>query len=515
MRSLIPKVIFALDLLLTVYIPAFSKDFSPNDTSKLKTVIIIFDALRTDYITPELMPNLYALRSAGSYNMSNHSVFPTVTRVNAASYITGSYPASHGLMGNSLYIPEINKAKGQNTGDAKLLMNIESVTKGKLLTSVSLGEVLGKKGLMIFSSGTTGQAYLQNHKIKGAIINPEMVLPELFKPELIKNIGKIPEDATPNTKRHEWITDAWCRYGLVKNGPLVSAIWFSDPDGTAHERGIGSPPMIASLKSVDTELGRILDTIKARGLEQKINIIISADHGFVSYAGGENLTGFLIKKGFKQSITSDDVVVADGAVYVKDHSLAVINKIVLALQQQEWAGAVFTKAEKTGSLKGIIPGTLSFESIHWNHKDRAADILVAENWDDRKNSFGYPGIGYSNGVAGHGGSSPYEINIPLIAFGPSFKKNYTDSLPASNVDIVPTVLYINHIAVPAQMQGRILYELMKGRNKKMEAPVKETIVSTNSCNGILYTLVLERTKIGKYRYVNYAKATRTKDQGNK
>ena len=481
-----------------------------KDTSAIHTLIVVFDGLRPDYIKPEWMPHLYAFRKKAAYGKDNHSVFPTVTRVNAASYATGSYPAAHGLMGNAIYLPAVNAQKSLSTGNAGNLRHIMDTTSGKLLTAPSLGEVLRAEGekMFVYSSGTTGQAFLQNHTINGAIINPDLILPEAFKAGLTASIGSPPEDATPNTARHQWITDALCRYTLVANGPLVSAIWFSDPDGTAHEHGIGVPITITALKAVDAQFGRILDTIRARGLEPVFNIIVTADHGFVTHTGKQGFTDFLIQKGFKKSKDSDDIILADGALYVKAHNPVLIQKIVEALQEQEWVGAIFTKAVKPGSMKGAIKGTLSFESIHWNHPQRAADILVTENWNNNKNSLGYAGTDFAGGVAGHGGSSPYEIHIPLIAYGPFFKPAFESNLPTSNIDIVPTVLHIHNITAPAQMQGRVMYELLRNNNIKPMTPKKEIILTESKLKQVKYKLMMERTMLGKYSYINYTSVTR-------
>ncbi|HRN57023.1 MAG TPA: alkaline phosphatase family protein, partial [Agriterribacter sp.] len=239
-----------------------------SDTPAIRTIIVVFDGLRPDYIKPEWMPHLYAFSKKAAYGKDNHSVFPTVTRVNAASYATGAYPAAHGLMGNTVYLPEVDMQKSLSTGNAGNLRHIMEVTSGGLLTAPSLGEVLQAAGerMFVYSSGTTGQAFLQNHTVNGAVINPDLVLPASFKDELTAVTGPPPEGATPNTARHQWITDALCRYTLTAGGPLVSAVWFSDPDGTAHEHGIGVPITIAALKAVDAQFGRILDTIRAKGL---------------------------------------------------------------------------------------------------------------------------------------------------------------------------------------------------------------------------------------------------------
>lgn len=483
-----------------------------RENTTQRCIILMFDGLRTDYISQELMPHLYAFKQKSAYGANNHSVFPTVTRVNSASYATGAYPEKHGLLGNTVYFPEVEKSKGLNTGDASDLMRIADATSGHLLTAVSLGEILAANGksLMVFSSGSTGQAFLQNHKVTGGgIINPGLIVPESLKTKVEAALGQPAGYSHPNTSRHQWVTDAFFTFGMIPEGPQVSAIWFSDPDGTAHETGIGSPETILALKSVDDQFGRIVDSIHNSGMDDIFNIIISTDHGFVTYTGDENATGFLIQNGLKKDKTSDDVVLTDGSVYVKDHNPEVIQKIVSLLQAQPWIGAIFTHPVKPGSDKGIVPGTLSFDAIHWNHPQRAADILIDRKWEDKTNTYGYKGSAMSKGVAGHGGFSSYEVHIPLIAGGPAFKKQHTDPLPTSNVDIVPTVLYLCGIPVPKAMSGRVMKELL------LQEPVSKAKVKTELVKASVqtesgtYEVILERSVLGKYKYVNYSNAIRT------
>ena len=114
--------------------------------------------------------------------------------MNSASYATGSYPGTHGLLGNSIYIPEVAPSKAIGTTYEDLI-KIPAATSGPLLTAKSLGEVLADAGqkMMVFSSGTTGQAFLQNHTVNGAVVNPGLILPEAFKAQVLNDIGALPE----------------------------------------------------------------------------------------------------------------------------------------------------------------------------------------------------------------------------------------------------------------------------------------------------------------------------------
>src|SRR5690349_13459753 len=74
-------------------------------------LVIVVDGLRPDYVTPQVMPRLYRLGRRGIVFTAHHSVFPTVTRVNASSFVTGAYPETHGLMGNTIYVPSVSAVK--------------------------------------------------------------------------------------------------------------------------------------------------------------------------------------------------------------------------------------------------------------------------------------------------------------------------------------------------------------------------------------------------------------------
>lgn len=510
------KILFScVSVLLVISVFAQPSIDTVSQHHKLRTLIVFFDGLRPDYITKENMPNLFTFKQEGAYASQHHSVFPTVTRVNAASYATGSYPASHGIMSNSVYFPSVNKIKGLNTGDIKNLVNINASEQGHLLTAPSIGELLAKAGerMMVFSSGSTGQAYLQNHTISGgAIINVDTILPAAMRDTIWRAIGKAPAEQPDNKQRHQWITDALIHFGFANDGPLVSAIWYSDPDGAAHEHGIGSVEAMQAIKNVDEQFGRILEYLKENKLLSFYNVIVSADHGFVTYAGEENINGFLIRQKLKRDETSDDVVVADGAIYVKDHKPQLIADIVKSLQQQEWIGAIFTKGKKPGDMKGSIPGTLSFESIHWDHPVRAADILADVNWNDNKNDKGYEGTSFSTGVAGHGSISPYETHIALIASGPSFKKEFESDMPTSNIDIAPTILFIHQLSGYEKMDGRVLTELLAAYKPIRMKPAISNTVAEAKVDNIIYKLSLNTTSIGKSRYINFAKTERINER---
>src|SRR3990167_480314 len=103
-------------------------------------LLLVLDGLRPDYVTADLMPNLYALGQRGVVYTNHHAVYPTVTRVNAASISTGAYPERHGILGNSVFFPRVDATRFLDTAQRADLERIQADQDGVLLTATTLGE---------------------------------------------------------------------------------------------------------------------------------------------------------------------------------------------------------------------------------------------------------------------------------------------------------------------------------------------------------------------------------------
>jgi predicted AlkP superfamily pyrophosphatase or phosphodiesterase len=482
----------------------------PNDTPRLdhSSLVIVLDGLRPDYVTPELMPNLHALGERGVVCRNHHSVFPTVTRVNAASIATGSYPSRHGLMGNSIYFPEISPDKRFDTGSAADLRRIETATGGHLLTTPSLGELLENGGRKLFavSSGSSGSAFLLNHKISGGgIINNGQILPAALQPRVTEILGPVPPDASPNTLRNRRAVDAYLRLGLDYLQPNVTLMWLSDPDHTQHENGVGAPVTLQAIRQVDVEIGRMVAALAEKGLRDKVNIFVTSDHGFSTHAGKMDLEELL-----KAEVESGNVFIVEGAIYVKNHEAKTIRHIVERLQATDWVGAIFTRAIQPGQPEGSVPGTLSFDLAHWTHP-RAADILVAANWTDAINQHGYKGLSTQKDgeAAGHGTSSPYDVHNTLIAAGPDIKSGVVSDVPSGNVDFAPTLCFLNGISPPDSMNGRVLKELLRGGPSPVSVKVQNLVYRTQArAEDVVYALELSCSSVSGTEYLNFTRVKR-------
>jgi predicted AlkP superfamily pyrophosphatase or phosphodiesterase len=477
-----------------------------------KQLLLVLDGLRPDYVTPDVMPNLYALGQRGVVFANHHSVFPTVTRVNASSMVTGAYPERHGLMGNAVFFPQVDASRFLDTGDRANLVKINDATGGKLLTTPTLGEILqanGKKMLAV-GSGTDGVAFILNYKVAGgAILHTEFALPESLYQQVVTQFGPAPPVAYPNEPRNRRAVDSFLKIGIPAVDPAITIMWISDPDTTGHRLGIGHPTTVESLRRVDAEVKRVEDGLAAARLLDTYDIWVTSDHGFATHTGAIDIQALL--KPFARTLPdgSPRIVTGEGAIYVRDHDRQTVGQIVALLQKTPGVGAIFTQPDKPESLNGWAGGTLSFDVARWGH-ERAAEILYSPDWTDRKNEYGVAGTSASNGTAGHGSSSPFEIHNTLMAVGPDLKQRALVSTPSGNVDFAPTFLRLLGIRAPSSMQGRVLQEGLRTGSTSAASvqPLQQTAATSDGAYSQTAFFSIVRSGGATYRYLDYTKVTR-------
>ena len=471
-------------------------------------VVIVVDGLRPDYVTADVMPRLFRLGRRGIVFNAHHAVFPTVTRVNGPSFVTGSYPETHGLMGNAIYIPKANPARALDTGGKA---NLEAAERadGRLLTAPTLGEILQRAGrkVLVVSSGSSGSAFVLNHTTSGgATVHPEFALPPDLAVRAAARLGPAPPHATPNDAQNRYAIDAYLTLGLDEIHPDITFVWLNDPDGTAHASGIGAEPTVKSLALVDAGIGYLEDALAAKGLLDRTNILVTSDHGFSTHAGGFRLATLVEPFAKPMPDGSMDIVVAEGAIYLRSRpDPERVAAIVSALQKRPEVGAIFTRPRPGVEFEGMVPGTLSFDVVRWNHP-RAGDILVSSNWSHDKNQ-GFAGTTRDGGTAGHGSSSPYDVHNTLLAAGPDFREHASSDVPTSNVDLAPTLLRLLNLSAPASMSGRVIQEGLRGGPAISTVRVERLQQTVKTSDGS-YQLTAHLSIIDGRRYLDYTDVKR-------
>lgn len=473
---------------------------------RLRTILIVVDGLRPDHVTADRTPTLAAIAAGGVVSSAHHSVYPTVTRVNATSLATGMFPRSHGILDNAIYLPAVDSARALNTGDARMMMRADSVLGGRLITAPTIHEVLAARGMrcVVASAGSSGSAYLLAGAGRAPILATDLVWPRELEPVVRARVGEPPPKGGATFLANAWAVDALLRVGIDSLDIDVGMLWLTDPDHSVHAAGLGTAAADSVIRAVDRDVARLLDGLAARGLRDRIDVIIVSDHGFSTHAGRDAPIDQVLAP------VRAHVVTAGSAVYLRRGHESFRADVLEALLASPEVGAVFTRGDST---LGRDMETFSFASVAWEH-ERAGDFLFSANWSHLRNAEGIPGWTAQGGVAGHGTTSPYDIGATFIAAGPSIKRGVRSSVPSANSDVAPTILALLGLSVPPHMEGRPLLEVLRDgpdpRTVLVRREAARVEASTQAPSPIHYRSVLHSSVVGRVRYVDSTVTTRSR-----
>jgi hypothetical protein len=287
-------------------------------------LVLVLDGLRPDSITASETPNLWRLREEGVNFLNGHSVFPTVTRVNATPIGTGTYPDRNGMLGNTIYVRQVDPNHAFGNDDHRNLLRLDAAANGGMVLAKSLGEILAERGktLAVVSSGTTGSALLVNPRAPkgvGVLVNgywepgARVAFPDTANNTILHRFPAAPAKGgtqDPSIESVTWTQRVLRDYVLGELKPDVVVNWLTEPDHIQHGIAAGSPAARAAIRNDDREIGLLIDRLRELGLAERTNIIVVSDHGFGHGIFGVNVTEELRKAGLKAGPDSDDVVVA-------------------------------------------------------------------------------------------------------------------------------------------------------------------------------------------------------------
>jgi arylsulfatase A-like enzyme len=471
---------------------------------RLRVLIAAFDGLQPSQVDPGRTPTIHRLARDGVAFVRHHAVFPTVTRVNAASMVTGRHPGGHGLLGNTLVIPERDPYRAMPALEPELRA---VAATGRVLLARTLGEMLSPHALTFGTvvGGTSGNAYVQHPQaaqVGGAILHPEFALPGDHYAPMLARVGVWPPKSSPEIGRIRHAGDVLLHYLLPEVNPDVALVWFPEPDTSQHAAGVGSPPAVEALTAADAQLGRILAELARRGVEP--DVLVVSDHGYSTVARRIRLEDAVREAGFPPGDAPGGVTVAanGGAAlfYVRDSAPDVLERLTRWLVVQPWSGALVA-GRPEGAALGLLPGDLVGVA-----GPRAADVALSFRWDSAGTVNGFAGSADSAegapGLGTHGSGSPHELRCALFAAGPSFRQGIVSELPSGNIDIAPTVLRLLGVTTDAPLEGRPLIEAFRtgtDLTPPAAAPRHHEAQCRLASARLVYRAVVER--VGHARYV--------------
>ena len=515
-RLVIMKILFSFVLVCALAGNAVSKE--PDEAARSgkaeHVVLVVWDGMRPDFITPQYTPTLYRLALEGVFFKNHHPLYISSTEVNGTAMATGAYPNHSGIIANRDYRPEIGWSDSLGTESVEAIRRGDLLTSGHYIAVPTVAEILHEAGYPTVVAGTKPVALLHDRSLKRlsaaarssvTLYNGRTMPSSALAPVVRANEKDFPAAATPNVARDAWTTKGLTQ-ALWKNGvPKFTLLWLSEPDASQHASSPGSDTSLAALESSDNNLAAVLKALDEKKVRQKTDVFVVSDHGFSTIQRGVDVTEILKKarfkaaKKFEDTETGDIVVVGLGGsvlFYVIDNDEAVIRRLVNFLQGTDFAGVIFSRI--------ALEGTFPLEQVRLDTAQTLPDVVLSMRWSAEKNQYGAPGFlisdGGKKGDGTHASLSHFDMHNTLVAAGPDFRAGFLDELPTGNADVAPTILAILGISPPQAMDGRVLNEALTGDSTATPHAETKTIDGNRDLGVFRWHQYLKFTMIGDRIY---------------
>lgn len=240
-------------LLWAIVITAFfSTLHAQNPINDLKPTVILIsiDGLRFDYLEKYQPQTLNQLAREGVRAKWLIPSFPTKTFPNHYTVATGLYPEHHGIIENNIYDFGVTFGLGKR----------EEVRNSRWWFGEPIwvtAEKQGQRAGAFFFPGTEAE-------IAGK------------RPTFWKEYdGKILNDTRVDTIL------SWLDLPRSQR-PTVYTLYFSDVDDAGHDYSPDSPQTREAVLKVDESMRRLLDGLRMRKIDKKVNVIVVSDHGMAA-----------------------------------------------------------------------------------------------------------------------------------------------------------------------------------------------------------------------------------------
>jgi arylsulfatase A-like enzyme len=293
----------AIALLALAALPAQAAPRAHN------VLIFVADGLRYDSVTPGTAPTLWKIRHDGVDFTNSHSLYPTITTVNASAIATGHYIGDTGNFGNVIYSGFDSQATGDSPvaqfEDDSMLGEMNAHFGGDYLNETSLIAAAREAGFATAVMGKVGPTAIQDVTQRGgtgtiiiddAFNTPKGIPVAADVLDAIRAAGLAPtaaKTAYPNGEQQKYMAAIATKVVLPKlagsGKPFAMLFWSRDPDATQHgakdslgrlDPGINSPSGRAAIKDADDTLAAMLAWLRANHQDRTTDVFVTADHGF-------------------------------------------------------------------------------------------------------------------------------------------------------------------------------------------------------------------------------------------
>jgi predicted AlkP superfamily pyrophosphatase or phosphodiesterase len=427
-----------------------------------RVIVVICDGLWSGWLALPACNAINGILRKSCYCRQHRGIFPAVTRVTAASLVTGCPPAGHGLQGNKVAL--LNKQRNLevfDVGKPEFIARLKELTGDTLLVP-ALSELLKEDGLfMAYSNVSPGAAYFLDPENHGYVYHRA----GSFGPGGIPLGGELGLNIQRGLDGDEKMTIRFCE-DVYRRRPLLSILWLGEPDTSLHAFAPQTNEAEAGIRMAAQNADRVfrlVATLRSEG--EDVLYFVGSDHGMDTAKKIVYLESRLIAAGLKKDMSDDSLVVAtqggSASIYLKEMNRTKIAKIIAFLRRQPWAGAIYANHEKAdATLESIGVSNRHGLALFVNAAHHGAQDMKSGNI--RRWNFGRfePGADLERATGSHGYLDGPSLEPFLILNGAGFPPGSVVKKPTGITDIAPTILRYFSKGIPAYMEGGPIQEMI-------------------------------------------------------
>ncbi|KAL8926874.1 MAG: hypothetical protein Q9208_002683 [Pyrenodesmia sp. 3 TL-2023] len=413
-----------------------TSDFAPT------TILLSLDGFRADFLRRGLTPTLNSFIAEGISPKYMLPSFPSVTFPNHYTLVTGLYPESHGVVGNTFWDPALNEdffytdpTRSMQpkwwAGGEPLWVTTEkaNVTTAVHMWPGSEAHIMSLEPTFLDKFNGTEDLMLKVHRILELLDTP------------------VPPDSA------------------ITSRPQFIAAYVPVVDADGHKYGPNSTEIKATIKRVDTMLHNLFKGLDERNLTKIVNIVVVSDHGMATTS-----TNRLIQL--------DDLVNLNLVDRIDGWPLYGLRPKNLADLQGLYA-RLLEEAEHNENFEVYTKETMP-ERYHFSNNDRIAPLWVIPKtgWAivhkkdfDVKEAKAKGTVYHPKGLHGYDHEHPLMRSI-FIARGPAFPHE-----PNSRLEVFQNIEVYNIVCDSLGIEP-------KANNGTLRLPLKPIGVHSNQPSSV-------------------------------
>ena len=219
-------------------------------------LLVSIDGFRADYLDLGLTPNLQRLAGNGVRAQWMTPSYPSLTFPNHYTVVTGLRPDHHGVVHNTM--------SDAGLGDFRI-RDRDAVGNGAWWGGEPIWVGAEKAGLATAAMFWVGsEAPVQGVRpSRWSQFDSEVAIDE----RVDRVLGWLSEP--PDTR------------------PRLATLYFEHLDSAGHRNGPHAPETLEVLGRMDAAIGRLVDGLAARGLSDKVDLVVVSDHGMAEVPAGQ------------------------------------------------------------------------------------------------------------------------------------------------------------------------------------------------------------------------------------